>query len=86
MFALNRHLSEAQQLTVELRGIAPRLALAEAQELFHADMEAANTADAPDAVAPQRHREARVAEGQLRARLKPGSWNVFVVDSPPSHA
>jgi alpha-L-arabinofuranosidase len=42
-------------------------------------MQAANTRDAPDTVAPRAHREARVAEGQLRARLQPGSWNVFVL-------
>lgn len=42
-------------------------------------MEAANTAGAPDTVVPRRHGEVRTGEGQLRARLKPGSWNVFVV-------
>jgi alpha-N-arabinofuranosidase len=79
VFALNRHLAEAQELTVELRGLDPRCELVEAQELFHVEMGAANTREAPEAVVPQAHREVRVAEGQLRARLKPGSWNVFVL-------
>lgn len=64
---------------MELRGIEPRLEVVEALELFHDDMQAANTEAAPDTVAPRRHPEARAGEGQLRARLKPGSWNVFVL-------
>jgi alpha-N-arabinofuranosidase len=79
VFALNRHLAEAQELTVELRGLDPPCELVETQELFHVEMDAANTRDAPDTVKPQPHRESRMAEGQLRARLKPGSWNVFVL-------
>jgi alpha-N-arabinofuranosidase len=82
VFALNRHLAEAQELTVELRGMDPRLDLVEAVELFHVEMEAANTQFAPGKVTPQPHRECRAAEGQLRARLKPGSWNVFVLQQP----
>lgn len=79
IFALNRHLGEAQELEVSLRGLGPDVTLVEAQELFHEDMQAANTADRPDAVAPRRHADVRVAEGVVRARLRPGSWNVLVV-------
>jgi alpha-L-arabinofuranosidase len=80
VFALNRHLQEPQDLVVELRGMDARVTLVEAVELFHTDMQAANTIDAPDTVAPRRHGEVRADQGQLRARLQPGSWNVFVVE------
>jgi alpha-L-arabinofuranosidase len=80
VFALNRHLREEQDLVVDLRGMDARLTLLEAVELFHTDMQAANTAEAPDTVTPRRHGDVRVAEGRLRARLQPGSWNVFVVE------
>lgn len=79
VFALNRHLSEAQELTVEIRGMDPRLRIVEAHELFHVAMEATNTLEAPDTVVPRPHRDCQAAEGGLRARLKPGSWNVFVL-------
>jgi alpha-N-arabinofuranosidase len=82
IFALNRHLSEAQELQVELRGMDPRQQLSEAHELFHLDMNAANTVHAPDTVVPRPHREVRAGDGGLRARLKPGSWNVFVLQAP----
>jgi alpha-N-arabinofuranosidase len=84
VFALNRDLSESQELRVELRGLQPRLVLAETAELFHVDMEAANTASAPETVLPHPHGESRFSEGQMRARLKPGSWNVFVLAPPPT--
>ena len=87
IFALNRHLAEAQELQVELRGMDPRQVLVEAHELFHLDMNAANTQSAPDTVVPRPHGEARCGDGGLRARLKPGSWNVFVLqESSFSHS
>jgi alpha-L-arabinofuranosidase len=80
VFALNRHLEKPQELDVELRGFKAGLELVEAQELFHERMEAANTREGPDTVAPRRHGEARMEAGRLRAQLKPGSWNVFVLE------
>ena len=56
-----------------------RVQLVEAKEIFHVEMEATNTREAPDTVVPRHHGESRAAEGKLRARLKPGSWNVFVL-------
>lgn len=79
VFALNRHLSEEQALVVELRGMDPRLQLAKAVELHHPDMQAANTRLAPDAVAPRPHPGVQLEDGRVRARLKPGSWNVIVL-------
>lgn len=80
VFALNRHLSDEQDLTVQLRGL-PAAALVEAWELHHADMAACNTARSPDTVAPAPHERAAAEGHQLRARLRPGSWNVFVLDA-----
>jgi alpha-N-arabinofuranosidase len=84
IFALNRHRSDAQELQVELRGMDAHQQLVESHELFHVDMDAANTLEAPDTVVPQPHREVRVAGAEVRARLKPGSWNVFVLQAAPS--
>lgn len=79
VFALNRHLTQEQDLHVELRGLPPATRVAHALELHHADMNACNTAAAPDTVAPRTHDGAQLEPRGLRARLKPGSWNVFVL-------
>jgi alpha-N-arabinofuranosidase len=79
VFALNRDLHEEQDLTVELRGFARRPILAEAVELHHPDLQACNTQAAPDTVAPRAHVSAQVEGSTLRARLRPASWNVFVL-------
>ncbi|HVE54971.1 MAG TPA: alpha-N-arabinofuranosidase [Ramlibacter sp.] len=81
VFALNRHLREAQELDVELRGFGGQCALREAVELHHGDLQACNTREAPDAVAPRRHGRAELRSGALRAQLQPGSWNVFVLET-----
>jgi alpha-L-arabinofuranosidase len=82
IFALNRHLAQEQELHVEFRGLDPRLSVVTAQELHHARMEACNTEAAPDTVALRAHEQVRVVAGELKARLKPGSWNVFVLQHP----
>ncbi|MBA2676436.1 alpha-N-arabinofuranosidase [Ramlibacter sp.] len=79
VFALNRHLSEEQDLRIELRGMPAAVSLHAAVELHHADMNACNTEHAPDAVAPHAHGRVQLEPDGLRARLKPGSWNVFVL-------
>jgi alpha-N-arabinofuranosidase len=79
VFALNRELREEQDLTVELRGFGSNLQLQNAVELHHDNLKACNTESAPDAVMPRPHRNALLESGCLRARLKPGSWNVFVL-------
>jgi alpha-L-arabinofuranosidase len=79
IFALNRHLTGEQLLTVQLRGMDPRQELAEAIELHHHDLQACNTLLARETVAPRRHAEVRLEDGTIHARLKPGSWNVFVL-------
>lgn len=82
VFALNRHLGSEQELSVELRGLPAGLVLSQGIELHHPDMQAANTLERPDAVVPRAHDRAEMAEGGLRAQLKPGSWNVFVLAAP----
>jgi alpha-N-arabinofuranosidase len=79
VFALNRDLREEQELTVQLRGFGDGLVLGDAIELHHPDLQACNTQHAPDAVSPRAHPAARMERGELRARLRPGSWNVFVL-------
>jgi alpha-N-arabinofuranosidase len=79
IFALNRDLSDEQDLTVDLRGFHPHATVAVAAELHHADLKACNTLAAPDAVAPVAHSRVELRTGGLRARLKPGSWNAFVL-------
>jgi len=78
VFALNRHTTDETQLEVELRGF-PGPTLTDAFELKHADLKATNTKDAPDNVAPLRHGNCNIRQGNLSATLKPLSWNVFVL-------
>jgi alpha-L-arabinofuranosidase len=78
IFALNRHLSDEQEIKIELRGLGDQQRLVEASELFHTDMKAVNTKDAPDTVAPARNAAVQIDGHRVTARLKPGSWNVIV--------
>ena len=41
------------------------------------DLDATNTAEAPDRVAPSQASGASVEDGTLRAELPPRSWNVL---------
>jgi len=81
IFALNRHLTDEQEITIELRGLGDRQRLVESSQLYHADMKATNTMAAPDNVAPQRNTSVEIEDHRLTARLKPGSWNVFVTSN-----
>jgi alpha-N-arabinofuranosidase len=80
IFALNRHLSEEMDLRVDLRGMRHGHTLVETVELHHHDMKASNTQLAPETVRPRAHGEVELEQDGLRARLKPGSWNVFVLE------
>ena len=84
ILALKRHLSEVQKISIELRGLDDHQRLLEASELFHADMKATNTEDAPDNVAPARNEEVQVDGHRLTARFRPGSWNVIVTTNKAS--
>ncbi|KQV92766.1 alpha-N-arabinofuranosidase [Rhizobacter sp. Root1221] len=78
VFALNRHLGEEMDLKVHLRGLGRQRTLVEAAELHHVNMKATNTREAPDTVTPAPHTRVSVDGEVLTARLKPGSWNMFV--------
>ena len=80
VFALNRHLTEEMELRVDLRGMERGHRLVETVELHHDDMNASNTQLSPDTVRPRPHERAQVEQDGLLARLKPGSWNVFVLE------
>jgi alpha-N-arabinofuranosidase len=77
VFALNCSTDEDLDLEVQLRGLGKRQ-ISFASELQHRDLKASNTKSAPDTVIPRVHRECSLKESQLRAKLRPLSWNVFV--------
>ena len=83
IFALNRELREDRELRVELRGFDAHPLLAAAVELHHPDLQACNSAQAPDTLAPRPHPRVQVDGARLHALLKPASWNVFVLRPPP---
>jgi alpha-N-arabinofuranosidase len=78
IFALNRHLTEEMELTVELRGLGAERELVEALELHHNNMKATNTRKAPNTVVPASNPRVTLDGETVRATLKPGSWNVIV--------
>lgn len=78
VFALNRHLTEELELTVELRGLGKARRLDEALKLHHRNLKAVNTKEAPNAVSPVKNEAVTVEGEKLVARLEPGSWNVLV--------
>jgi alpha-L-arabinofuranosidase len=78
VFALNRHLSGEMEFSLELRGQLEHLTLAESRVLGGFDLGATNSAEA-ETVRPSSHPTARIDGSTLRARLQPGSWNVFVL-------
>ena len=76
LFLLNRDLTQDVEVSLEARSFG-RLALGEALELRHNDLQATNTKDATERVKPAPLRGVAIAGGQLRATLKPASWNVI---------
>ena len=78
IFALNRHLTDDMELDVQLNGF--QVGTVEvASQMRHDDLMATNTRDAPDTVKPGELAGVHLAEGRVRATLKPASWNVIVV-------
>jgi alpha-N-arabinofuranosidase len=66
------------ELDIELRGLGAERTLDQAIELHHTNMKAVNTVDAPMTVAPAANTNVSVDGERIRAKLKPGSWNVIV--------
>jgi alpha-N-arabinofuranosidase len=82
VFVLNRHLSEAMELDIALRGLGAQRELVEASQLHHADLQACNSADDPDQVAPTPLAGVQIDGERLRVTLQPASWNVIVTRAP----
>ena len=78
VFILNRHLQEEMNLSITLRGLGTERKLVAAEQMHHADLEAANTRDAPSEVAPTALGGIVIDGEHLQMRLLPASWNVVV--------
>jgi alpha-L-arabinofuranosidase len=76
IFAINRSLDEAMPVGIALSGFRA-LTLAEAQTLRHDDLQAVNTADDPNTVAPAPLAGVTVTEGRVTATLPAASWNTI---------
>jgi alpha-N-arabinofuranosidase len=76
VFAVNRHLTEACDLTAELQGLG-RFQAVDWTVLRDDDLKAANSAAHPDRVVPRPETGATLASGRLAAALPPASWNVL---------
>lgn len=78
VLALNRHETEETALEVELRSFGRDYGIGTASELHHRDLDAINSANAPDEVSPADRSDARIRDNTVHATLKPLSWNVIV--------
>lgn len=76
VLAVNRHLAETCDLRAELQGLG-RFAVVSWTVLRDEDLNATNSAAAPDRVAPGSREGATVRAGRLEAALPPASWNVL---------
>jgi alpha-N-arabinofuranosidase len=83
LFAVNRSTTETMPLGVDVRGFGG-LQVAEHSVLADDDLQARNTADDPDRVAPRRGTGAVLDDGQLTVGLPPASWNVLRLSHAPA--
>ena len=83
LFLLNRNLREPLQLDAQLAGLGARYVV-EAWQLRHEDLEATNTMEAPDRVAPVPFAGVAIAGERLSVELAPASWTVIVTEPIPS--
>ncbi|HZG77798.1 MAG TPA: alpha-N-arabinofuranosidase, partial [Paenibacillus sp.] len=83
-FAVNRHLSDALPVDVDLRGFGA-CELIGHEVLAHDDLLARNSTEAPRNVAPRAAsaNESAIEDGYLRCRLPKASWNVIRVRLQP---
>jgi alpha-N-arabinofuranosidase len=75
LFMLNRELTQEMEVSVEARSFG-RLAVSEALEVRHDDLQATNTRDVPGRVKPAPLQGVTINGTRMRATLKPASWNV----------
>src|SRR5262249_54648853 len=76
LFALNRHLTDALDLTVAARSF-PALAVEQALTLHHRDLKAINTKQDPERVSPAPLTGVATSGSDVRASLPPASWSVI---------
>jgi alpha-L-arabinofuranosidase len=76
IFALNRHLTEPLQLSLEARG-SGKLVLESAETMHDADLHAVNSKDAPMRIAPKVLKAVRLSGETLTAELPSASWTVI---------
>jgi alpha-N-arabinofuranosidase len=75
-FVLNRDTSGPVDVSIDLRAF-PQITACDAFEIAGPDLLATNTAQQPDAVQPNEHKECSVKPDKVIARLRPLSWNVL---------
>ena len=76
LFALNRDLEDEMKLDVDARSF-PGLSVVAATTLHDADLDAVNTKDAPDRIAPKPLGTVTVNGSRITATLPAASWNVI---------
>jgi alpha-N-arabinofuranosidase len=76
LFVLNRDLQGEMRLNVEARSFAA-LTVVAATTLHDADLDAVNTKEAPDRIAPQPLAGIEVTGTSITATLPPASWSVI---------
>lgn len=76
VFAVNRHLTEQMELTVDARGCGVLTHL-ESTSMRHEDLKAVNTCETPNEVVPVPGPKATIDGGELNVVLEPASWNVI---------
>lgn len=77
-FAVNRHATDKIDLKVALQGFTAGTVI-DHQVMTHANLEAVNTAKAPNEVAPEKGKSAKVADGALSVSLPPYSYQMIRV-------
>jgi len=76
VFAVNRDLSEPQNVTVDLRSFGT-IACAEQTYIHNNDLSAVNTQAAPDTVVPEKDTTGVIEDGIFTCCMKPASWNML---------
>ncbi len=79
VLALNRHLTEAMDLTFSMRGFEGRWSVKDATELVADSLMATNTAQKPARVAPRGLSRVSPRGDGITADLHPASWNMIVL-------
>jgi len=77
-FAVNRHGTDSIDLEVALHGFGTGQVV-DHQVMTNANLEAVNTASAPDAVSPRKGGGASIADGKLSLKLAPYSYQMIRV-------